>query len=143
MEQQKNHNEYDTPLSLNLFQNSDVYTIRVNPEFRTNEQARKYFDKLDKYMNSKMNCKLNYYDTIFDCNIMGGTYPATNNEAVIRALLIEDKKLKIDNKLRIGIITLDVSEIKKVCTPKAYDFIMSACEEYKKDFNNFISRIAI
>ena len=142
-EQQENHNKYDTPLSLNIFQSSDGYPIRVNPEFRTNEQARKYFDKLDKYMNSKMNCKLNYYDVIFDCDIMDGTYPATNNEAVIRAILIEDKKLIRENKLRIGIITLDVSEIKKVCTPKAYVFIMSACEEYKKDFKNFISRIAI
>ena len=55
-------------------------------------------------MNSKMNCKLNYYDVIFDCDIMGGTYPATNNEAVIRAILIENKKLIRENKLRIGII---------------------------------------
>ena len=53
------------------------------------------------------------------------------------------KKLKRENKLKIGIITLDVSKIKKVCTPKAYDFIMNACEGYKKDFKNFISRIAI
>ena len=67
---------------------------------------------------------------------MDGTYPATNNEAVIRAILIEDKKLKRENKLKIGIITLDVSEIKKVCTPKVYDFIINACEEYKKDFKN-------
>ena len=94
-------------------------------------------------MNNKISCKLNYYDTIFDCNIMDGTYPATNNEAVIRAILIEDKKLIRENKLRIGIITLDVSEIKIVCTPKAYDFIMSVCEEYKIDFKNSISRIAI
>ena len=94
-------------------------------------------------MNSKMNCKLNYYNVIFDCDIMDGTYPATDNEAVIRAILIEDKKLKIDNKLRIGIITLDVSEIKKVCTPKVYGFIMKSCEEYKKDFKNFISKIPV
>ena len=39
---------------------------------------------------------------------MVGTYSATNNEAIIRAILIEDKKLRMDNKLRIGIITLDV-----------------------------------
>ena len=88
-------------------------------------------------MNIKVNCKLKYYE------IMNGIYPSTNNEAVIRAILIEDKKLIRENKLRIGIITLDVSEIKKVYTPKAYDFIMSDCEEYKKDFKNFISRIAI
>ena len=142
-EQQENHNKYDTSLSLNIFQSSDGYPIRVNPEFRTNEQARKYFDKLDKYMNSKINCKLNYYDVIFDCNIMDGTYPATDNESVIRAILIEDKKLKLDNKLKIGIITLDVSEMKKVCTPKVYGFIMKACEEYKKDFKNFISKIPV
>ena len=128
--------------------NAAIYA-RVSTEdqaregFSMGEQARKYFDKLDKYMNSKISCKLNYYDAIFDFNIMDGTYPATNNEAVIRAILIEDKKLKRENKLKIGIITLDVSEIKKVCTPKVYDFIMNACEEYKKDFKNFISRIAI
>ena len=67
---------------------------------------------------------------------MDGTYPATDNEAVIRAILIEDKKLQLDNKLKIGIITLDVSEMKKICTPKVYGFIMKACEEYKKDFKN-------
>ena len=128
---------------INIFQSSDGYPIRVNPNFRTNEQARKHFDKLDKYMNNKISCKLNYYDTVFDCNIMDGTYPATNNEAVIRAILIEDKKLKRDNKLKNGIITLDVSEVKKICTPKVYDFIIKACEEYKKDFKNFISIIAI
>ena len=49
----------------------------------------------------------------------------------------------MDNKLRIGIITLDVSEMKKVCTPKVYNFIMKACEEYKKDFKNFILKIPI
>ena len=64
---------------------------------------------------------------------MNEIYPSTNNEAVIRAIFIEDKKLIRENKLRIGIITLEVSEIKKVSTPKAYDFIMSDCEEYKKD----------
>ena len=51
---------------------------------------------------------------------------------VLNMNLIEYKKLIRENKLRIGIITLDVSEIKKVCTPKAYNFIMSACKEYKK-----------
>ena len=94
-------------------------------------------------MNSKMNCKLNYYDVIFDSDIMDGTYPATNNEAVIRAILIEDKKLRMNNKLKIGIITLDVSEMKKICTPKVYEFIMKACEEYKKDFKHFISKIQV
>ena len=55
----------------------------------------------------------------------------------------ETKEIKMSNKLKIGIITLDVSEIKKVCTPKVYAFIMSACEKYKKDFKNFISKIPI
>ena len=39
----------------------------------------------------------------------------------------ETKKLKMDNKLRIGIITLDVSEMKKICTPKVYIFMMKVC----------------
>ena len=36
-----------------------------------------------------------------------------------------------------------LSEMKKKCTPKVYDFIMKACEEYKKDFKNFISKISV
>jgi len=43
----------------------------------------------------------------------------------------------------MGIITLDILEMKKVCTPKVYGFIMKACEEYKKDFKNFISKIPV
>ena len=42
---------------------------------------------------------------------------ATNNEVVIRTILIKN------NKLRIGIITLDVAEIYKY-TKKVYDFII-------------------
>ena len=54
-------------------------------------------------MKIKVNCKLKYYD------IMNGIYSSTNNKTVIRAILIEDKKLIRENKLRIGIITLDVT----------------------------------
>ena len=67
------------------------------------------------------------------------TYPTTNNEATIRVTLIENKKIKLDNKLRICSIALDVLKMKKICAPKAYDFVMSVCEDYK----NFISIIAI
>ena len=41
----------------------------------------------------------------------------------------ETKGLKMNNKLNIDIITLDVSEMKKICTPKVYSFIMKVSEE--------------
>jgi len=43
----------------------------------------------------------------------------------------EIKEPKMDNKLKIGIITLDVSEMKKICTPKVYAFIMKAYQKIK------------
>ena len=54
-------------------------------------------------MKIKVNCKLKYYD------IMNGIYPSTNDEAVIRAIFIEDKILIRANNLKIWIITLDVT----------------------------------
>ena len=60
-------------------------------------------------MKIKVNCKLKYYDMIFDCDIMDGIYSSTNNKTVIRTIFIEDKILIRANNLKIWIITLDVT----------------------------------
>ncbi len=65
-------------------------------KFKTETKELKMSNEFKKKI--EMNCKLKYYDTMFDFNIMDVTYPATNNEAVIRVILIEDKKLKRENK---------------------------------------------
>lgn len=46
-------------------------------------------------MNIKVNCKLKYYDIMYEI------YPSTNNEAVIKAIFIEDKILIRANNLKI------------------------------------------
>ena len=51
-------------------------------------------------MKIKVNCKLKYYDMIFDCDIMDGIYSSTNNKTVIRAIFIEDKILAFKFNMR-------------------------------------------
>ena len=93
-------------------------------------------------MNSKTRCKLNYYDSLFDFDIKDCTYYVnSNNEVVIRAIFIDDKiKKKKDNKLRIGIITLDISKTKETFTPNVLEFITKISEDYIKNLRKKISQ---
>lgn len=112
---------------------------------RTNIEAKKDYEKLDKYINSKTSCKLNYYDSQFDFDINDCSYYVnSNNKVVIRAIFIDDKiRKKKDYKLRIGIITLDISKVKETFTPNVLKFITKLSNDYIKKLRKQISQLII
>ena len=109
-----NYNEkYKSPLNFILFQDEYGLPIPMNKEIKTSIESKKYFDKLVKVLGNDY--KLNYYliepnddfrNIIFKSSI--------DIEKKVRIILINDNKKYKNNKLKIGIITLDLSNIKSV-----------------------------
>ena len=109
-----NYNEkYKLPLNFILFQDEYGLPIPMNKEIKTSIEFKKYFDKLVKLLGNDY--KLNYYliepnddfrNIIFESSI--------DIEKIVRIILINDNKKYKNNKLKIGIITLDLSNIKSV-----------------------------
>mgnify|MGYP001632644761 FL=1 len=109
-----NYNEkYKSPLNFILFQDEYGLPIPMNKEIKTSIESKKYFDKLVKVLGNDY--KLNYYliepnddfrNIIFKSSI--------DIEKIVRIILINDNKKYKNNKLKIGIITLDLSNIKSV-----------------------------
>ena len=141
----QNHAKYKTPLYFNIFQDDNGNPIKIDMGTRTSTEAKRYYEKLDKYINSKTSCKLNYYDSQFDFDINDCSYYVnSNNEVVIRAIFIDDKlKKKKDYKLRVGIITLDISKVKETFTPNVLEFITKLSDDYIKKFRKQISQLII
>ncbi len=109
-----NYNEkYKLPLNFILFQDEYGLPIPMNKEIKTSIESKKYFDKLVKVLGNDY--KLNYYliepnddfrNIIFKSSI--------DIEKIVRIILINDNKKYKNNKLKIGIILLDLSNIKSV-----------------------------
>ena len=125
-----NHLKYKTPFNLTLFQDGKGNKIPTNCEYRKKEDAKRYFDKLNQFVNYKINCNLNYYETIYDANLKSSEYLSNENDITIRIILIDDRKLELDNKIRLGIITMDLTELKKKYTPDILKYIYDMSKEY-------------
>ena len=103
--------EYGLPLNINLFQDEYGLPISTNKEIKTSIDAQKYFNKLVKVLGNDY--KLNYYLTEPDQDFRNIVFKSNIDiEKIIRIILINDNKKYKNNKLKIGIITLDLSDIK-------------------------------
>lgn len=125
-----NNSKYKTPFNLTLFQDEKGNRIPTNCEYRKKEEAKKYFDKLNQFVNYKINCNLSYYETIYDADLKNSEYLSNKNDIPIRIILIDDRKLELDNKIRLGIITMDLTELKKKYTPDILKYIYEMSKEY-------------
>ena len=103
--------EYGLPLNINLFQDEYGLPISTNKEIKTSIDAQKYFNKLVEVLGNDY--KLNYYLTEPDQDFRNIVFKSNIDiEKIIRIILINDNKKYKNNKLKIGIITLDLSDIK-------------------------------
>ena len=136
-EQVKNHLEYNTPLNFYLFRCGNL-DIKISSESKTSEQAKKYFDKLDKYVNTISTSKLNYKEMIYDFNSDNNI---VNKDPVIRAIYIKDRKIEKQNKMKIGLITLDIENVKKIYTPKVIKFIFEMSDYYIKEIKKMFHNV--
>ena len=139
----RNHYEYETPLSTHIFQDENGNPITTNWEYHKKEDSKKYFDKLNQFINTKINCNLNYHEIIYDCDTKQAEFMKDENEVAIRMILIDDKKIEKENKIRLALITMDMSETKKRCSKDIFKFIMNSSNEYIHNFKNDLAKIAI
>ena len=57
-------------------------------------------------------------------------------EVAIRMILIDDKKIEKENKIRLALITMDMSETKKRCSKDIFKSIMNSSNKYIHNFKN-------
>lgn len=131
-EQYDNHINYQTPYTLSLLQDEEGNHIYINRESRTSTQAYNYYEKLKDYISHYNECELKYYEMIFD-PINGGGIRMNDTETIIRAILLEDKKLLSENKLKFALITLDVENIKDYYNEEYFNYISSLSNDYIKN----------
>ena len=103
--------EYELPLNINLFQDEYRLPLATNRKIKTSIDAQKYFNKLVEVLGNDY--KLNYYLTEPDQDFRNIVFKSNIDiEKNVRIILINDNKKYKNNKLKIGIITLDLSDIK-------------------------------
>ena len=115
-----NYNQdYGLPLNWFLFEDDYGYSLPMNKELKTIEQAQNYFNKLVRTLGSDY--KLNYYFVEPDDDLSNISFSSNVDiEKIVRIIAINDKKKYKDNKLKLGIITVDLSDIKNINGEQLY-----------------------
>ena len=129
----KYHKECKTPLSLALFIDDKGNHIVMNSEERTSDKAKKYFEKLKNYMSDYTDCDLNYYETYYDGEKNDACFRAEETEEIIRLILLKDTKALKENKLKLGVITINLDKVKEYYTEEYAKFIIGLSIDYKKE----------
>ena len=137
-EQIKNHDDYKTPYRLSLFQDEKGNQVMLNQESRTSAQALNYYEKLREFMSHYNDCEIYYREILFSPKD-GGQIKIKNTETIIRAILIDDKKLIKEDKLRFGIITLDIEKVKEFYDEEYLNYIYSLSNDYIKNIKQIFN----
>ena len=110
MDMINNHAIYGTPYNFNLFEDDYGYPLRMNWEAKTRENAKKYFDKLCATLGSDY--KLNYYEVDTNDELKDITFSSTCEiEIIIRLIALERDKFDKSKNLKLGIITIDLTNV--------------------------------
>ena len=105
-----NHIMYGTPYNFTIFEDDYGYLLRMNWEAKTSENAKKYFDKLCATLGSDY--KLNYYEVDTDDDLRDITFSSTCEiEKIIRLIALERNKFDKSKNLKLGIITIDLTNV--------------------------------
>lgn len=121
-----NNKLYKTPLNFNLFIDNYDYDINTNMEFKTEENAYKYFEKLCNTLGSDY--RLNYYLLDTDDDLKKLSFESKYEiEKIIRIIIIRDEKFRNKN-LKLGIITIDLSDVRDKDGKQIYKDIFEKIE---------------
>ena len=133
-----NYNQdYGLPLNWFLFEDDYGYSLPMNKELKTIEQAQNYFNKLVRTLGSDY--KLNYYFVEPDDDLSDISFSSNADiEKIVRIIAINDKKKYKDNKLKLGIITVDLSDIKNINGEQLYKGFF---EKFKEMCDNELCNI--
>ena len=102
------HNNYDTPLDLFMFMDENKFPIPVaHNGFRTRIEIENYVNKLKEMYD------INYYEIKPNKDFTNLSFTPKNDiERIIRIIPIKDNDKFKSNKLELGIITINLSNIR-------------------------------
>ena len=104
----------------------------MNWEVKTKEQAEKYFKKLSKTLGSDY--KLNYYVGETDDDLNAISFESSCEiEKIIRVIAIEPKDRYKKGNLRLGVITIDLSNVIAPNGKQVYKEYFDKVREVLKD----------
>ncbi len=126
-----NHDDYGIPYNFNIFEDDYGYKLNMNHEVRTKEEAKKYFDKLCKIMS---NYKFNYYVIDTDDDLKNIKFSSdVEIEKIVRLIALKpDKRFKNQN-LKLGVITIDLTNIKDKNGNQLYKGFFEKLKEVNKN----------
>ena len=139
MEKLKNHKEYNAPFEIIPFEDSDGNNPSFNLEERTKDKVEKYYKHLKEYVSNYTDLPINYHEAVYDFDINDATFDANEYERILRIILIKDTKLSNKNKLRFGIITIDLEDIKETLSEEYQNAMALLRQEYAIKLNRMIS----
>ena len=131
-----NHNNYGLPYNLKWFVDDYGCSLNMNKEHKTQKQALKYFNKLQETMGSDY--KLNYYEVDTDDDLKDITFSSDiEAEKIIRLICIKNDKNYKKQNLRLGVITIDLSDIKDKNGNSLYKEVLEKAKEvYQNELCN-------
>ena len=126
-----NHDDYGIPYNFNIFEDDYGYKLNMNHEVRTKEEAKKYFDKLSKIMSDY---KFNYYVIDTDDDLKNIKFSSdVEIEKIVRLIALKpDKRFKNQN-LKLGVITIDLTNIKDKNGNQLYKGFFEKLKEVNKN----------
>ena len=126
-----NHENYGIPYNFNIFEDDYGYRLNMNHEVRTKDEAKKYFDKLCKTMSDY---KFNYYEIDTDDDLKNINFSSEIEiEKIIRLIALKpDKRFKNQN-LKLGVITIDLTDIKDKNGNQLYKDFFEKLKEVNKN----------
>ena len=126
-----NHDDYEIPYNFNIFEDDYGYKLNMNHEVRTKEEAKKYFDKLCKIMSDY---KFNYYVIDTDDDLKNIKFSSdVEIEKIVRLIALKpDKRFKNQN-LKLGVITIDLTNIKDKNGNQLYKGFFEKLKEVNKN----------
>ena len=107
-----NHKNYGIPYNFNIFEDDYGFMLPMNWELKTKDEAKNYFNKLCNTLGNEY--KLQYYEIDTDDNLKNLSFESDIEiEKIIRLIALEnDDKFDKDKNLKLGVITIDLSNIK-------------------------------
>lgn len=105
----EHHKTNGLPIDIHLFEDDGIPIPIASGGIKTQEQALEYVNKLGTFYD------VNYYETEFDEEIMGADLMVNSEiEKVIRLIPLKKGKVYDKNKLYLGVIGLDVSNVRDI-----------------------------
>ena len=132
-----NNAEYGLPYNMAWFKDDYGFHLNMNKELKTKEEALKYFKKLQATMGSEY--KLNYYEVDTDDDLKDVGFNSDNEvEKIIRLIAIKNNNRYKKQNLKLGVITIDLSNILDKNGNQVYK---SFFEKAKEVFENELCNI--